>query len=167
MMSEVHPSPHSSPPRRNFASAAVGDLRRSKLTLSTSAQIVASLQGALEVDAASTARLHPWVSCEVSSDEQQQQALDANRSQAELFTVFKKSLDQDFIRMAEPAPHNEERQVLRDLPVVPRPRNFWRVRSIELSKLVRATLPEKIRRFSTSMVGTNRRENRPRAMSQL
>jgi hypothetical protein len=107
------------------------------------------------------------VSCEVSSDEQQQQALDANRSQAELFTVFKKSLDQDFIRMAEPAPHNEERQVLRDLPVVPRPRNFWRVRSIELSKLVRATLPEKIRRFSTSMVGTNRRENRPRAMSQL
>ena len=62
-------------------------------TRPTSAQIVASLQDALEADA-SEALL-------VSIEQQTKESLEVNRHQTELFSVFMQNVDQGFIRIAE------------------------------------------------------------------
>jgi len=153
----------------------------------------------------------------VSSDQKTTSALDVKRMQTELDTVFAESLDQGFVRIAEPEPHVERRAVLvtafmawsalaahsyverrvrsvecRARAPSPEPQTVLhvRVRSEptaaqhgaartaalhgaartdergalpELSTPVRETLPRRIRRMSTSMLGWSESSEKPAA----
>ena len=103
-----------------------------QLTRPTSAQIVASLQGVLEEDAASeetaaannkdayaSAPRHPRDFSKICRDKQTTEGVDVDKLKTELFKEFTASFKQGSVRIAKPAP-----RVLREPPVAQRSRSL-------------------------------------------
>jgi len=133
LLNKVQPPPHSFPPASPCAPCRTCcEAYNQQLTRPTSAQIVASLRGVLEEDAASgetaaannkdsfaSAPSHPMHFSKIFCDEKQAtQAVDVDKLQLELLATFVAGLDQGYVRIAKPAA-----RALREPPVSQRPRS--------------------------------------------
>ena len=134
LLNKVQLSPHSFPPasRVHAAAPAVGAYDQ-QLTWLTSAQIVASLQGVLEEDAASgetaaannkdsfaSAPSHPRDFSKIFCDDKRAStAKTVDKLQMELIAAFVAGVDQGYVRIAKPEP-----RALREPPVSQRPRSL-------------------------------------------